>query len=151
MSVYSEVKKFKKKYPFTVAWRLKKNAEVIEKHLNPDEIVHYVFTGQKSQKFYDFFSTCVVAITSKRILIGRKRVVFGYALDSVMPYMFNDMNVRTRIIWGKVSIDTVKELIFISNIDKDAMPEIETNVSKYMFKLKKKFPNNKETSGQKIN
>ena len=68
-----------------------------------------------------------------------------------MPYMFNDMNVRTRIIWGKVSIDTVKELIFISNIDKDAMPEIETNVSKYMFKLKKKFPNNKETSGQKIN
>ena len=30
MSVYSEVKKFKKKYPLTVAWRLKKNAEVIE-------------------------------------------------------------------------------------------------------------------------
>lgn len=113
-------------------------------HLNPGEKVRYVFTGQKSTRFYDFFSTCVIAITNKRILIGRKRVVFGYALDSVMPYMFNDLNVRTRIIWGKVCIDTAKEVIVVSNIDKDAMPDIETNVSKYMFELKKLFPRNND-------
>ena len=83
-----------------------------------------------------------VAITNQRILIGRKRVLFGYALDSVMPYMFNDLNVRSRIIWGKVCIDTVKEIITISNIDKDALPEVETNVSSNMFKLKKIFPKN---------
>lgn len=146
MSVYSEAKKFKSKYLLTVAWRLKSNSSIIEKHLNPGEKVNYVFVGQKSERFYDFFSTCVVAITNKRILIGRKRVVFGYALDSVMPYMFNDLNVRTRLIWGKVCIDTAKEEIVVSNIDKAAMPEIETNVSKYMFKLKQLFPNsnNKE-------
>lgn len=141
MSVYTKVKTFKKKYPLTVAWRLKQNCEVIEKHLNPGEEVKYAFAGQKSSKFYDFFSTCVVAITNKRILIGRKRVVFGYALDSVMPYMFNDLNVRTRIIWGKVTIDTVNESITVSNIDKAAMPEIETSVSKAMIELKRMFPN----------
>lgn len=142
MSVYSKVKEFKKKYPLTIAWRLKKNSEVVEKHLNPDEVVKYAFAGQKSHHFYDFFCTCVVAITNQRILIGRKRVFFGYALDSVMPYMFNDLNVRTRIIWGKVCIDTAKEVITISNLDKAALPEVETNVSSSMFKLKKLFPKN---------
>ena len=65
---------------------------------------------------------------------------FGYALDSVMPYMYNDMNIRTRIIWGKIIIDTVKEVIVFSNIDKAAMEEIETNVSENMMRLKKKYP-----------
>lgn len=142
MSVYSKAKAFKKKYPLTVAWRLKKNCDVIEKHLASDEKVQYVFVGQKNREFYDLFSTCVVAVTNRRILIGRKRVVFGYALDSVMPYMFNDMNVRTRIIWGTVCIDTVDEDILVSNIDKAAMMEISSNVSKYMFKLKQLFPKN---------
>ena len=143
MSIYSEVKKFKKKYPLTVAWRLRANSNIVERHLNPDEVVKYVFVGQKNAKFYDFFSTGVIAITNQRILIGRKRVCFGYALDSVMPYMYNDMNIRTRIIWGKIIIDTVKEVIVFSNIDKAAMEEIETNVSENMMRLKKKYP--KET------
>lgn len=140
MSIYKNVKRFKKKYPLTIAWRLKSNSSVLEKHLNPDEEVKYVFTGQKNNKFYDIFSTGVIAITNKRILIGRKRVVFGYALDSVMPYMYNDLNIRTRIIWGKVVIDTIKEEIVFSNIDKKAMDEIETNISKNMMELKKKYP-----------
>ncbi len=32
-----ELRKFKKKYPLTVAWRLDKHAEIIDKHLNPNE------------------------------------------------------------------------------------------------------------------
>ena len=35
--VYDLVKEFKKKYPGTIGWRLKQNASVVEKHLNPDE------------------------------------------------------------------------------------------------------------------
>lgn len=139
MSVYQKALAFKKKYPLTVAWRLKKNCAIIEKHLDSDESVHYVFVGQKNNEFYDLFTTCVVAVTNKRILIGRKRVVFGYALDSIMPYMFNDMNVRTRIIWGSVCIDTVEEDVFISNIDKAAMKEIVSNVNKHMIKLKQLY------------
>ena len=140
MSILQNVKRFKKKYPLTIAWRLKSNAKVVEMHLNPDEEVKYVFTGQKNNKFYDFFSTGIIAITNKRILIGRKRVVFGYMLDSVMPYMYNDLNIRAGLIWGKVVIDTIKEEIVFSNIDKAALNEIETNISESMIALKKKYP-----------
>lgn len=140
MSIYEEAKKFKKKYPMTVAWRLKSNCKVVEDHINPGEKVKYVFVGQKNDRFYDFFTTGVLVITNERILIGRKRVVFGYALDSVMPYMYNDLNIRTRILWGKVVIDTIKDEIVFSNIDKKAMDEIETNISENMIALKKKYP-----------
>ena len=136
------MRKFKKKYPLTIAWRLKSNLSIVEKHLNYDEKVEYIFAGQKNNRFYDIFSTGVVAITNKRILIGRKRVVFGYALDSVMPYMYNDLNVRAGIIWGKIVIDTVKEEVIFSNIDKAALSEIETNITETMIKLKKEYPEN---------
>ena len=140
MSVVQHVKRFKKKYPLTIAWRLKSNAKIVDMHLNPDEEVKYVFTGQKNNKFYDLFSTGVIAITNKRILIGRKRVIFGYMLDSVMPYMYNDLNIRSGLIWGKVVIDTIKEEIIFSNIDKAALNEIETNISESMIALKRKYP-----------
>ena len=139
MSVYKNAKRFKKKFPLTVAWRLKANSSIIEKHLNPDEEVKYVFVGQKNNKFYDFFTTGVIALTNKRILVGRKRVVFGYALDSVMPYMYNDLNIRAGLIWGKVIIDTVKEKIVFSNIDKSSLSEIETNISETMIELKSRY------------
>ena len=49
-----ELRKFKKKYPLTVAWRLEQHAEIIDKHLNPGEEIVYAFCGQKTQKTYDF-------------------------------------------------------------------------------------------------
>lgn len=144
MNLLALLKKFKKNYPLTIAWRLKSNLSIIEKHLNDDEEVQYIFAGQKNDRFYDIFSTGVVAITNKRILIGRKRVVFGYALDSIMPYMYNDLNIRAGVIWGKVVIDTVKEVVVFSNIDKAALSEIETNVTETMIKLKKEYSKNEK-------
>jgi len=131
---------FVKKYPMTLAWRIKKNAAIVEKHINPDEKVKYVFVAQKSENTFDIFSTAVVVLTDKRILIGQKRVVFGYFLYSVMPYMYNDLSVKAMIIWGKVYIDTVKELIILSNISKAALNEIETAISTYMIRMKKEYP-----------
>ena len=144
MEVYKNAKRFKKKYPLTISWRLKSNYNIIEKHLNPTEDIIYIFTGQKNNKFYDIFNTAVIAITNKRILIGRKRVLFGYALDSVMPYMYNDLNIRAGLVWGKVVIDTIKEKIIVSNIDKSALNEIETNISETMIELKSKYKNIKD-------
>ena len=40
------------------------------------------------------------------------------------------------IIWGKLCIDTVKEVIMLSNIDKDALPEIETTITQMMMDWK---------------
>ena len=139
MDLLKDLKKFKKKYPLTVAWRLKSNLNIVLKHLNYDERVVYVFAGQKNVKFYDIFSTCVVAITNKRILIGRSRVIAGYSLDSVMPYMFNDLNVRSGLFWGKVCIDTAKEEVIVNKLDNLSLSEVETAISENMQRMKLKY------------
>lgn len=142
--VYRGAMKFKKLHPSTIGWRIKQNASIVEKHLNPDEKVLYVFVAQKNDNPLDVLSTAVIALTDKRILIGRKRVVFGYFLDSVTPDLFNDLKVKGGLIWGKVYIDTVKEFITLSNIGVEALPEIETEISSYMMKMKKAYHSRKD-------
>lgn len=142
--VYQEALKFKKRYPGTVAWRLKKHCQRVEEHLNPDEEVLYVFVGQRNNNFYDIISTSVFAITNKRLLIANDRLVFGYFLYSITPDMFNDLTVYAGLIWGKVKIDTIKELVYVSNLSKKSLDEIETKVTEYMMEEKKKYPLRKE-------
>ncbi len=144
--IYEQAKKFKRKYHMSVAWRLKKNSRIVEKHLNDDEEVKYVFLGQKNDKFYDLFSTAVLVMTDKRLLIGRKRIVFGYFLNSITPDMFNDLKIAGGIFWGKVYIDTVKEFVTLSNISNDALTEIETEISSYMMEMKKDYKKNDENN-----
>jgi hypothetical protein len=134
--VYEKTKEFKRKYGVSVAWRLSSNSKIVEKHLGKDEEVIYVFAAQKNNNPIDIFTTAVIALTNKRILIGRKRVIFGYFLDSITPDMFNDIKVLSGVIWGKIKIDTVKELVILSNISKKAPPEIEQNITEYMLKQK---------------
>lgn len=138
--VYEQALKFKESYPATIAWRIKKNAAIVEKHLNPDEVPVYTFVAQKNDNFFDIFSTAVVCLTNKRILIGRKRVIIGYFLDSITPDMFNDLKIKSGIIWGKIHIDTVKEYVTLSNISYPALSEIETQISSYMMEAKKLYP-----------
>lgn len=142
--IYKEVSNYLKRYPYTFAWRIKQHSSVICKHLNPDEEVYYVFPAQRNPDSFNVFTTCLVALTNKRILIGRKRVVFGYFLDSITPDMFNDLKVSSGLIWGKVYIDTVKEFVTLSNISIDALTEIETEISSYMMEEKKKYGISKE-------
>ena len=140
MQVYDKVMLYKKKFPGGVTWwRLKKHAKVVEQHLNPGEEVLYAFAGQKNARFYDLTSTCVVALTNKRILIGQKRVVWGYFLSSITPDLYNDMQVYQGLIWGKITIDTVKEVVVISNLAKDSLREIETQITEFMMEEKKKY------------
>ena len=138
-SVYEMALDFKRRHPLTIGWRIKKNASVVEKYLNSDEHVLYAFVAQKNNNPFNILGTAVIAITNKRILIGRKRVVIGYFLNSVTPDMFNDLKVSSGIIWGKIYIDTVKEFIALSNISKDALDEIESAISEYIMEEKKKY------------
>lgn len=138
-SVYKQVLKFKEKYPMTIGWRLKENSSIVEKHLNPGEEVLYAFIAQKNDNPFNILGSAVVALTNKRILIGRKRVVVGYFLNSITPDMYNDLKVSSGIIWGKIYIDTIKEFVTLSNISKDALTEIETEISSYMIEEKKKY------------
>jgi len=145
MNVYEELLKFKKKYKGTLSFRLKEHCKILEKHLNPDEKILYIFTGQKNNSSIAIPNTFVVALTNKRLLFARKRLLFGYFFYAVTPDMFNDLKVNSGIIWGKIIIDTVKELAIINNISKQALDDIETNITEYMMKEKKKYGlNNKK-------
>ena len=137
--VYEKILNFKRKYPSTIAWRLKAHSKVVEKHLKQGEKVLYAFAGQKNNQFYDIISTHVFVITNRRLIIATKRVLFGYFLYSITPDMFNDLTVYSGLIWGKVQIDTIKEVVFISNLSKKSLDEIETSVTEYMMKEKKKY------------
>ena len=136
--VYKCVKRFKNKYPMTIVFRLKKHARVVENILDKDERILYAFCGQRNEGNTVLFDSCVVALTNKRIIIGEKRI-FGYYVLTVSPEMFNDLKINSRLFFGQVEIDTVKERIFISNIDKKALDEIETNVHEIMLDNKRRL------------
>ena len=137
--VYQKVLEYNRKYRGCIAWRIKKHSEVINMHLNPNEHVWFALAAQKNYSFTDIFSTCVVALTNKRLLIGQKGLLFGYYLTSITPDLYNDIKVHQGLFWGRVIIDTVKEKVVISNIDKHGLDEIETSITEYMIEEKKKY------------
>ena len=137
--VYQKAKEFKQKFPMTISWRLKAHSKVIEDHLNPGEVVNYAFAAQKNANPFDIITTYVVVLTNKRILLGQKRLLFGYFFKAITPDMFNDITVSMGLIWGRVTIDTVNEQVYLSNIQREALDDIETAVTEYMMREKKKY------------
>lgn len=138
-NIYEKLLQFKKKYPATIAWRLKAHSKVVEKFLNPGENILYAFAAQKNNNPLDIVTTYAVVLTNKRILLAQKRLLFGYFYTAITPDLFNDLKVSKGIIWGKVIIDTMKERVFISNIQSSALNEIETNITEYMMNEKQKY------------
>lgn len=143
MNVYKLLREFQSKYPLTIGWRLRRHADVIEKHLNPDEEVLFAFVAQKTEYLSDFFATNAVVLTNKRILLGQKRLFFGYFFTAITPDMFNDLKVDMGIFWGKIYIDTVKEKVALTKIDGRALDTIETAITEYMMEEKKKYSREK--------
>lgn len=137
--LYERVDSFLKRYPGTIAFRIKKHCEVIERHIDKDEKIIYAFAAQKNEHWYEITSTHVFALTNKRLMIGTKRLVFGYFLYSITPDMFNDLTIYSGLLFGKITIDTIKELVYITNLSKSSLDEIETNISSFMMEEKKKY------------
>lgn len=134
---YRLAKRFKRKYPLTVAWRIRSHCKIVDKHLNEGEEILYLFLGQKNTSPLDFVNTNLVALTNKRIMVATKRIVWGYFFISITPEMYNDLTIKKGLIWGNVIIDTIKENCYFSNIDPRALPEIETNITEIMAKAQK--------------
>lgn len=145
-TVFNCVMEFKRRYPSTIMWRIKKHCAVVERHLNPDEKVLYAFAAQKNDHAMQIFDTAVLCVTSDRILIGQDQILYGYTLSSITPEMYNDLQVFSGIFWGKITIDTVKEVISFSNFTKRALTEIESIISMYMLEAKKLYPNKDKVS-----
>ncbi len=87
------VNEFKKKYIGTIAWRLNKHCEVINDYLDPDEEVLYAFCGQKNDNWCDVFTSCVITLTNKRLLIGQKRVLWGSFFNKINHDIYNDIQI----------------------------------------------------------
>lgn len=137
--VYDKVLEFKNKFPGTISWRIKKHADVVESYINPDEKILYAFCGQKNDCWYDVFTSCVVVLTDKRLLIGQKRVVWGSFYSQITPDLYNDMKIYKGLFFGKITIDSVKEVVTLSNLSKSSLDEIETNISEFMMYAKQKY------------
>ncbi len=137
--VYKIVKKFKTKYKGTVAFRIKQHSAVVQKHINPDEKIIYAFCGQKNYSSLIFINSCVVALTNKRIIIGQKRLLWGYFFTAITPDMYNDLKVRRNLIWSDVEIDTIKENVYISNLSPEGAVDVETVITSFMMEEKKRY------------
>lgn len=136
--IYEKAKEFKRKYPGTVAFRIKSHAKVAAKFIGDDEEVKYVFLAQKNQSSFDFMNTNIIVLTDKRLLVTTKRLLFGYFFRMITPDMFNDLTLKQGVFWGRVIIDTIKEKVMLSNIDINALPEIDDHITMYMLEQKKK-------------
>ena len=55
------------------------------------------------------------------------------------------------LIFGKIDIDTVKEVIKLSNIDPKALVEIETNLSEYLLRVKPNYVQEKNGTSKNNN
>ena len=144
--VYTLAKRFKNKYFGTICFRIGAHSKVIAAHLNPGEKIYYVFCGQKGGSQREIFNSCVIALTNERIMVATKRVLWGYFLINVKPDLYNDLKVQSGILFGRVLIDTAKEKIAISNLAKGSLREVETAISTYIDKYKKKKLEKKEES-----
>ena len=144
--VYGKVNEFLKKYPLTITWRIRQHSKVLAKHLNEDEEIIYTFPAQKNDSTLDIFSTVILAFTNKRILMAQKNLLWGYKLFSITPDMFNDFEVFKALIFGKLEIDTVKEVIRLSDLDPKSLIEIETNLSEYLLEIKPKYVGKSESN-----
>lgn len=143
-NVYNKLMEFEKKYPGGISWRLKKHCAVVEEYLNPGEEVQFAFAAQKNEQFYDIFNTCIFCLTNKRILIGKKRLLWGSFLYAITPDLYNDTQIYKGLIWGKVTIDTIKEVVVLSNVSKSGLDIIETTISEFMMREKTKYIDEKE-------
>lgn len=137
--IYEKALEFKRKYPGTIAFRIKAHAKVAEKFLGDDEEIKYVFVAQKNFRSYEIINTNIVVLTDKRLIVATKRLLFGYFFKMITPDMFNDLTLKNGLIWGKVIIDSVKETIVLSNISPKALSEIDDNITMYMIEEKRKY------------
>ena len=147
MSVYPKVIRFKRKYSMTIAFRLAKHCKVVDNIIDKDEKVLYAFCGQRNDDNRFLFESCVVALTNKRIIIGEKRF-FGYYVINVRTELFNDLKIRAGLLFGHVEIDTVKENIHISNLDKKSLDEIETMVNRVISDNRKRMALKKNSQSE---
>ena len=143
-STYELVREFRKRYPATICWRIKQHCKKIDFNLNPNEKVTFAFAAQFNASHGSIFDTGVLALTNERLIIAQDRIVIGYQVTTITPDLYNDLKISAGIIWGMITIDTIKETVTFSNISKRALPVIQKNITSFMIEAKKQYKKDDE-------
>ena len=83
--------------------------------------------------------SCVVAITDERLVIGQKRILWGYFFTTITPDQYNDFKIIKNLIWSDILIDTLDEEVYLSNIDPKGAIDAQKHITKFMMEEKKKY------------
>ena len=121
----------------TAKWRLK-HFKVVEQQLKDDEDVLVCFIGLKN--FVDIAhheDNWAYAITNKRIIMGQKGLI-GEKVVVVSLRDLNDVSFKKGVVFGVLTIDTIKE-VFNVGLDKNSATSIHELVTNALMDLKEEM------------
>ena len=72
-------------------------------------------------------------------MIAQKRLFWGYFFTSITPDIYTDFKVKKGLIWSTIEIDTITENVFVAYLDPRSAYEIETVITEFMMREKKKY------------
>lgn len=109
---------------FNAKWRLK-HFQIVENQLKDDEEVLVAFIGIKNYVSpTQHEENWAYAVTNKRIIIGQKGLI-GEKVDVISLRDLNDISFKKGMVYGILTIDTIKEEFNVAIIK-----NIATNVHK---------------------
>ena len=73
------------------------------------------------------------------MIIAQDNIIVGYDLNSITPDLYNDMQLHAGILCRIITINTVKETVYFSNLSKRSLPEIQKEISSFMNEAKKNY------------
>ena len=107
-----------------------KHFKILEKALMKDEEVFICFMGYDRKNSQRFAYT----VTSKRIIMGKKKMI-GQIFQSIDIDKLNDVSLKTTMMSGIITIDTVKEKLDIS-FEKSVAINVNNSIHEILFSLK---------------
>ena len=111
--IYKEVDGYLRRYPTTLAWRIRQHSKVIAKHLNNDEEVYYVFPAQRNPDSYNIFTTCLVSM----IDIKKNTITVCNAGHYSPIIIKSDGNIKTDLNCKKgIPIGVIEDISYDNNV-----------------------------------
>lgn len=113
-----------------------KHFKIIEKNLLSDEEVKMPFIGlHNSISFSKHDGNFAYALTNKRIVMAQQKAITGEIFQTVSLNNVNDITFQSGLIYGKLTIDTIKETFNIE-VDKETAKTICYTFHAIMNELK---------------
>lgn len=113
-----------------------KHFKIIEENLLPGEEIKMPFIGlHNSISVSKHDGHFAYALTNKRIMMAQKKAVTGEIFQTVSLNNINDITFQSGLIYGKLTIDTIKETFNIE-VDKETAKTIKSSFHVIMNELK---------------